>query len=113
MRKAVPWLIAGYLVFWVGGTWSFGYTHRCARAHTEERLDSQGNDRTTTVCDYYVANGKRWTILDPVRATRDELFDTWADTAIVLGLAAFIGGAVWRVRRKDRVVNEWNPLKDL
>jgi hypothetical protein len=58
-----------YLIFWAGGNWSYGYTHNCVRSHTEEVYNPSTEDvETVTVCDFYSANSKRWTLLDPVRA---------------------------------------------
>jgi len=58
-----------YVVFWAGGNWSFGYTHRCVRSHVEQAYDPAVDDlRDRRVCDWYTANDKRWTLLDPLRA---------------------------------------------
>lgn len=52
-----------------GGNYSFGYTHKCVRSHTEERvINSDGDTQNVTVCDFYSANAKRWTFGDPIRA---------------------------------------------
>lgn len=51
-----------------GGNLSFSYTHTCVRSHTEDHFNNNGDESTVTVCDFYTANGKRWTLLDPFRS---------------------------------------------
>lgn len=59
-------------VFWIGGNYSFDYTHKCVRSHTEQQvINSDGDTQTVTVCDFYSANAKRRTLLDPARAVAD------------------------------------------
>lgn len=65
------WVAAAlvYVIVFLGGSLSFGYTHRCVRSHEREvPVNNEGDVETVTVCDFYTANGKRWTLLDPFRA---------------------------------------------
>jgi hypothetical protein len=66
-RWYAPWLaivVVIYAILWVGGSMSFGYTHHCVRSHVEV---TSGEGDTARVCDWYAANSKRWTLLDPLR----------------------------------------------
>lgn len=64
------WIVlAVYALIWFGGNVSFKYTHTCVRSHQEEILvGKNGETQTLSYCDFYTANGKRWTTLDPFRA---------------------------------------------
>jgi hypothetical protein len=100
------WFAIAYAVFWIGGNYSFDYTHKCVRSHTEDRVNNQGDEYTVTVCDFYVANGKRWTLLDPARAVATTWVTGWVDGAILAGIAAAIGTYVWYDRRRERALQE-------
>jgi hypothetical protein len=95
-----------YLIFWMGGNYSFNYTHTCARSHQEiqEVPDGQGdvNEKNVIVCDWYTANAKRWTFGDPARSVATTWIGTWTDAAIVGGIVAVIVGYCWNERRKAR-----------
>jgi hypothetical protein len=95
-----------YAVFYMGGSYSFNYTHECVRSHQQEEVrrtaDGDYYETTVTVCDWYTANAKRWTFLDPVRAIQREWLTSWVDAAILGGIAAAIAGYVVRQRRAQR-----------
>jgi hypothetical protein len=95
-----------YLIFWMGGNYSFNYTHTCVRSHQELREvpDGQGDviEKNVTVCDFYSANAKRWTFGDPARSLVTTWVGTWVDAAILGGIAAMVFGYRWNERRKDR-----------
>jgi hypothetical protein len=102
------WFAAAYLVFWMGGNYSFHYTHTCVRSHTEEQpVGTDGDTQMVTVCDWYSANAKRWTFLDPVRSVFTTWIGSWIDAAVVGGIAACIGVAVWRGRKRDREYEQY------
>jgi hypothetical protein len=67
-------------------------------SHTVEEVDSNGDETTATVCDYYSANGHRWTFLDPVRSAYAE--QGWIGLSIFGGIAIWITWAVWSDRRE-------------
>jgi hypothetical protein len=103
LQKFGLWFAAAYLVFWMGGNYSFNYTHNCVRSHTEERaINPEGDTENVTVCDFYSANAKRWTIGDPVRAIFTTWITGWADAAILGGIASAIGFSFWRGQRRER-----------
>lgn len=83
-HKAAIWIAAVYLLFYLGGRWSFIYTHNCVR-------------RVGEACDSYEGNDKRWTFWDPVRAVHVG----WIDTAMLVGIAAVVGAWYWRKRRRE------------
>jgi hypothetical protein len=92
-----------YLLFYLGGSYSFRYTHFCARSHRQVVFDATHNNaesHTITVCDVYAGNAKRWSPGDPVRALYSERLTGW-DGAIVVGIALVIGAAVLFERRKQ------------
>jgi hypothetical protein len=62
------WIPIGiYLILWIGGIQSYHHTHKCVRSHTEEGFtNDQGDVGVSTVCDWTVDNGKRWTITSPI-----------------------------------------------
>jgi hypothetical protein len=120
-RKVAIWLAGIYVVFWIGGNYSFDYTHKCVRSHTEERvINSDGDTEQVTVCDYYSANAKRWTFGDPVRAVTSIWVTDWIDATLLLGFAAWIGFEFWRDRRHKEAIAAYlreqrhaYPLEDL
>jgi hypothetical protein len=58
-----------YLILWIGGNYSFNYTHNCVGSHQEEvPVGNDGDTTMETVWDFYSANSKRWTFLDPARS---------------------------------------------
>jgi hypothetical protein len=81
-HRASIWVAAVYLLFYLGGRWSFLYTHDCVR-HVGDTCDSYEND-------------KRWTALDPIRAVHVG----WMDTAVLVGIAVVVGAWYWRKRRR-------------
>jgi uncharacterized membrane protein len=96
-------LAVAYLLFYSGGSYSFHYTHTCVRSHQEEQpVGQNGDTETVTVCDWYAANAKRWSFGDPARAVFTTWIGGWVDAAVVGGIAAAIGGYVWRDRRRSR-----------
>jgi hypothetical protein len=100
-KRIGVWTAVFYAVFWIGGNYSFHYTHRCVRSHQEEQVINQdGDTEMVTVCDWYSANAKRWTALDPVRSVFGGW--SWLDAAVFGGIAALIGYAVWSSRREER-----------
>lgn len=89
-----PWVIAGYLLFYLGGYYSFGYTHTCVRSHTVETdtpTDRGVAFSTDTVCDWYSANERRWTEGDPVRA----IYSVGLGDGGVLLIIAVMGFAIY------------------
>lgn len=57
-----------YAVVWVGGEASFRYTHHCLRYNIGPVDDGSGDVGVgQSSCAFYSANGRRWTVLDPVR----------------------------------------------
>lgn len=93
------WIAAAYLVFYLGGDYSFSYTHECVRGHTEQIAD-EGGYAEVLVCDWYTANEKRWTFGDPVRAIYSIEIRNWKRSAIVGGILLLMVIAVWRNRRR-------------
>lgn len=111
MKRVALWCAAVYLVFWIGGNYSFDYTHKCVRSHTEERvINSDGDTQNVTVCDFYSANAKRWTFADPVRAVFTTWVTGWLDAAVLAGIAVIIGVMYWRDRRQKRHYPQANPM---
>lgn len=107
MQKFGLWFAIAYAVFWMGGNYSFDYTHKCVRSHTEEQaVGNEGDTQTVTVCDYS-ANAKRWTFLDPARAVATTWVTGWLDAAILAGIAGAIGVWVWRDKRQERREREY------
>jgi hypothetical protein len=95
-----------YLLFYLGGNYSFRYTHRCVRSHQQtvfEATPDNAVSHTITVCDRYSGNAKRWSVGDPVRALYAEPLTRW-NGEIVVGIALVIGAAVLYNRRK-----QWTP----
>ena len=98
--RRMKWLALGVgfacLVFYLGGSYSFRYTHVCVRSHkhvvfnaTHDNVESH----TVTVCDAYSGNSKRWSPGDPVRALYSEPFTKWAGI-ILVGIALVIGAVL-------------------
>lgn len=77
-KKLLIWLLVlvplvAYLLVWAGGNWSYDYTHACVRSHEVavdpgDFEDQHVTATSRTVCDYTQDNGKRWTILGPIRS---------------------------------------------
>jgi hypothetical protein len=59
-----------------------------------------------TICDFYTANSRRWTILDPVRAVTTTWVSGWIDAAILTAIAAAIGAHIWNEKRRARAREE-------
>jgi hypothetical protein len=92
-----------YLVLWMGGNYSFQYTHQCVRSHTEERYNANADDtETVTVCDYYSANGRQWGFWSPLAAIRESWLTSWIDAAVYGALAAIAASVIVRSRRRTR-----------
>ena len=90
-----------YFVFYLGGHYSFGYTHVCAHSHQKTLISvNHGNTTTHTiiVCDVYSGNAKRWSPGDPVRALYSEPLTGW-NGGILVAIALAIGAAVFFDRR--------------
>ena len=110
MGRWTWWVIAiavAYFLFYLGGSYSFRYTHACAHSHrkvvilqTEHTLKPQ----TSIVCDRYSANANRWSFGDPVRAVVSERLIKWEGMAIGL-IVVVIAAAMFleRLRKKDRL----------
>lgn len=109
MQKVGLWFAAFYLVFWIGGNYSFRYTHTCVRSHQEEQpVGNEGDTEMVTVCDWYSANAKRWTFGDPVRSVANVWLATWEDAAALGGIATWIAVSVWRGRRRERERSQYH-----
>ena len=92
-RRAAAWVAAFYVVFWFGGSASFHFTHNCVRSHQEEQpVGNDGDVQMVTVCDWYTANAKRWTVGDPLRVWAG----SWVSGGIVAGIAAAAAAWWWR-----------------
>jgi hypothetical protein len=97
-----------YFLFYLGGSYSFSYTHVCARSHKETvNVATHTNvvSHTITVCDRYGANTKHWSPGDPVRALSSERLTKYngfvvAGIVIVVGAAGFFE---WRRQRRSGV----------
>jgi hypothetical protein len=93
-----------YLLFYLGGNYSFRYTHVCTRSHQKTVFQATHTgpvSHTIIVCDVYSGNAKRWSIGDPVRALYSEPLTGWNGT-IVVGIALAIGTAAVFERRRRR-----------
>jgi hypothetical protein len=95
-------------IFWIGGNYSFNYTHDCVRSHKEwQVINNEGDEELVTICDFYSANSKRWTLLDPARSVATSWVTGWVDAAILGGVAVVIVSYVLYGRRKERLEREW------
>lgn len=107
MRGKKWWAIgigAACLIFYLGGSYSFRYTHVCVRSHRKtvfEATQDNAVSHTVTVCDKYSGNSKRWSPGDPARALYDEPFTRW-DGVILAGIAVVIGAGLLIERLADR-----------
>ena len=107
MKSWQKWAAAGiavfYLIFWMGGNYSFQFTHTCVRSHQELREvpDGQGDsiEKYVTVCDYYTANGRRWSFGDPARSLATTWVGTWTNAAFFAGIGCLVVGYRWKKRR--------------
>ena len=94
-------------LFYLGGSYSFRYTHVCAHSHKKVVLEATTTTElhTITICDAYSGNAKHWSPGDPARALYSEPLTGWNE-AIVIGIALAIGAAalyeLLYVRRKKR-----------
>jgi hypothetical protein len=93
----MKWWVLGIgtacLFFYLGGSYSFSYTHVCARSHHHtvfEATHDNVKSHVVTVCDAYTGNSKRWSPGDPVRAVVSEPFTRWYGV-ILVGIALVIG----------------------
>lgn len=97
-----------YLVFYLGGNYSFRYTHVCAHSHrvtTYEATSSTPIVRTISVCDRYTGNAKTWSFGDPVRAIGAERLTKWNGFivgGIVIVLVAIEAVTFYERRRRKR-----------
>jgi hypothetical protein len=100
------WLLGigvAYFLFYLGGSYSFSYTHVCARSHKKTVYEPTHNNvvpHTITVCDAYSGNTKHWSPGDPVRALRSERINKW-NGAILVVIVLAIGTGVFFDRRKQ------------
>jgi hypothetical protein len=98
---------AACFLFYLGGSYSFRYTHVCAHSHKKVVVEATHDTqlRTITVCDAYSGNGKHWSPGDPARALYSEPLTGWNE-AIVIGIAlAIVAAALYELlyeRRKNR-----------
>jgi len=106
------WWILGigvaFFVFYLGGSYSFRYTHVCARSHQETVFDATHDNavpHTITVCDAYSGNTKHWSPGDPFRALYSEPLTGWNEAIVIviaLGIVAAVSYEQWRRRRSRR-----------
>jgi hypothetical protein len=92
-----------YFLFYLGGSYSFSYTHVCSRSHKKVVFEATHNNavqHTITVCDAYSGNAKRWSPGDPVRALRSERPNRW-EGGIVVAIVLAIGAGVFFERRRQ------------
>jgi hypothetical protein len=109
MGRWTWWVIGigvAYFLFYLGGNYSFRYTHVCARSHRKvvySETQHASTSRTIIVCDRYSGNARRWSFGDPVRAVSSERLIKWDGMAIG-GFVVVIGAATFleRRRRKNR-----------
>ena len=108
MGRAKWWVLgigAACFLFYLGGSYSFRYTHVCAHSHKKVVFEAVPPYHTITVCDSYSGNAKHWSPGDPVRALYSEPLTGWNET-IVIGIAvAIVAAALYEVlyaRRKKR-----------
>jgi len=89
-------IVIACLLFYLGGSYSFRYTHVCVRSHKHlvfEATHDNAKSHLVTVCDAYSGNSKRWSAGDPVRALSSEPFTRW-DGVILVGISLMIGGVL-------------------
>ena len=93
-----------YFLFYLGGSYSFSYTHLCAHSHRQVVV-LEGQDASTThtnvICDRYSGNAKRWSFGDPVRAFPSERLGKWDGMAIAL-IVLVIGATMFLQRRRKK-----------
>jgi hypothetical protein len=105
-RKAW-WIFAigvAYFVFYLGGHYSFGYTHVCTHSHQKTLIQVNNGDttmHTIIVCDSYSGNAKRWSPGDAVRALYSQPLTGWNGGILVVIVLA-IGAAAFYERWKRR-----------
>ena len=104
----LSWWVIGigvaYFLFYLGGSYSFRYTHVCAHSHRQvvySETQHASNSRTIIVCDRYSGNAKRWSFGDPVRAIPSERLTKWDGMAIG-GIVLVIGAATFLERRRRK-----------
>ena len=74
--KVLGIVLIAYALVWLGGAVSYNYTHKCVRSHVipgdpgDRDPDTHQGGGDTTVCDWTVDNGHRWTILGPIKLFR-------------------------------------------
>jgi hypothetical protein len=109
MGRWTWWVIAiavAYFLFYLGGSYSFRYTHACAHSHRKVAIlqtEHTLKPHTSIVCDRYSGNAKRWSFGDPVRAVVSKRLIKWDGMAIGL-IVVVIAAAMFleRLRKKDR-----------
>jgi hypothetical protein len=106
--KLWVWLAFGigvaYFLFYLGGSYSFSYTHVCSRSHKKVYFVATHDNavrHTVIVCDAYTGNSKRWSPGDPVRALGSERANRW-EYGIVVVIVLAIGAGVFFERRQQR-----------
>jgi hypothetical protein len=93
--------VAGFL-FYLGGSYSFAYTHVCARSHQKTVFIATPNNAVghkVTVCDAYGGNSKHWSPGDTFRAIGSERPNRW-EGGIFVAILLAIGAGVFYDRWK-------------
>jgi hypothetical protein len=91
-------------LFYLGGSYSFSYTHVCAKSHRKTVYNATAGTpeiHTITICDVYSGNSKHWSPGDPARALWSESLTGWNE-AIAIAFALAIGVAAFFEQRKRR-----------
>lgn len=89
-------------LFYLGGSYSFSYTHVCIKSHKDVVFNLTHDNavsHTVIVCDVYSGNSKHWSPGDPARALSSESLTGWNE-AIVIAFAIALGVAAFFERRK-------------
>ena len=111
MRTAWVWwtllaIVIAYALFYVGGSYSFRYTHACAKSHKKVVYNQTSNNavpHAVIICDRYTGNSKHWSPGDPARALTSERLTKY-NGMILIGIVLVVGLAVvferlWGSRR--------------
>jgi len=91
-------------LFYLGGSYSFRYTHVCVKSHHKTVYDATAGApeiHTITICDVYSGNSKHWSPGDTARALYSEPLTGWNEV-IVIVIALAIGVAAFFERRKRK-----------
>lgn len=93
--------------FYLGGSYSFRYTHVCTKSHHKTVYNATPGSpdiHTITICDVWSGNSKHWSPGDPARALASEPLTGWNEV-IVIAFAVAIGVAAFFERRKRSRAN--------